>query len=150
VSGGRLRPAGGAALLVALGLAVSACGNAGPESREGRTNADARFAASLRTQRFPELLNVRPQRSARDAYDFMVLMGSPYDSPRRYADGWRVLSLRGQTLGEKRLARPHSGEQPFWRRQSGVRVPVGTRQVQLEGHDSRNGYGGRRLTVTLP
>jgi hypothetical protein len=80
----------------------------------------------------------------------MVMVSSPYDSPRRFADGWRVLTADGAVVAEQRVAHRHPDEQPFWRRQSGVRVPRGVRRVVFEGRDSRNGYGGRRLTVTLP
>jgi hypothetical protein len=130
--------------------ALGACGKGEPERTGDRSAREARSASMPGGQRFPELLNVRPVRTGPRRYDFMVMVSSPYDSPRRYADGWRVLALDGRILGVKRLAHSHPDEQPFWRRHSGVEVPRGARRVLFEGHDSRNGYGGERLTVTLP
>lgn len=93
---------------------------------------------------------MRPVRTGPRTYDFLVLVSSPYDSPGRYADGWRVLGSGGRVLGVRDLARPDGGERPFWRRQAGVRIPPEVRRVQIEARDSRYGYGGARLDVTLP
>lgn len=93
---------------------------------------------------------MRPLRTGARTYDFMVLVSSPHDSPERYADGWRVLASGGRMLGVRELAHPHAGERPFWRRQTGVRIPPEVRRVQIEAGDSRYGYGGTRLNVTLP
>lgn len=140
-----------AALLSACTLAcLPACGNAEPPS-PGPERPRARPAASPEERdRFPTLVNVRPVRVGDRTYDFVVMVASAYDSPRRYADGWRITTLEGKTLGEKRLAHDHADEQPFTRRQAGVRVPDGIERVRVEGHDSRNGYGGEPLTVALP
>lgn len=136
-------------LVGALAL-FAGCGREQTAKRSGAELESRSPAAGRSDQRFPELLNVRPIHTGPRTYDFMVMVSSPYDSPERYADGWRVLTVEGSVLGVKRLAHPHPHEQPFWRRQTRVRVPTGVRRVQLEGHDSRNGFGGKRLAVTLP
>jgi hypothetical protein len=133
------------ALVAALG---AACG-------EGARQATDRAAGAARAEmsvgeRYPTLENVRPIPTAPRTYDFMVMQRAPYATPSRYAAGWRVLAPNGDTLAVKRLTRPYLGGGSFWRRQVGVRVPRGVRRVQLGARDSRNGYGGRRLTVTLP
>jgi hypothetical protein len=129
--GRALPPAAGVALALTL-APFGACGGERVERASQRPADEGRRPAAVRSQRFPELLNVRPVRVG----------------PRRY--GWRVLTAGGAVLAEQRLGRPHPDEQPFWRRQSGVRVPRSVRTVVFEGRDSRNGFGGRRLTVTLP
>jgi hypothetical protein len=77
-------------------------------------------------------------------------MSSPYDSPERYADGWRILGAGGEVYGEMTLAHDHASEQPFTRTQSGVEIPDGATTVVVEGRDSENGYGGQTRTVDLP
>jgi hypothetical protein len=147
--GRALPPAAGVALALTL-APFGACGGERVERASQRPADEGRRPAAVRSQRFPELLNVRPVRVGPRRYDFMVMVSSPYDSWRRFANGWRVLTAGGAVLAEQRLGRPHPDEQPFWRRQSGVRVPRTVRTVVFEGRDSRNGFGGRRLTVTLP
>jgi hypothetical protein len=148
------RAAGAILLSLAAATAVGACADGAQEQRQrSRAELETRATAPdprAAGQRFPELLNVRPVRTGPRTYDFMVMVSAPYDSPQRYASGWRVLTPDGRELAVHRLGRSHEREQPFWRRQSDVRVPKGVQRVQLEASDSRNGYGGRRLTLALP
>ena len=140
-----------ASAAISLALLPAACGERAQPAGErtaGRAAGASRAETSL-SERFPTLENVRPIRTAPRAYDFMVMLRAPYASRSRYAAGWRVLSPRGEVIAVKRLARPYLADRSFWRRQAGVRVPPGARHVQFEARDSRNGYGGRRLTVTL-
>jgi len=55
-------------------------------------------------QRFPDVVEVQVERSG-EGYDFEVTISSPYDTPDRYADGWRVAGLDGTIYGEHTLAR---------------------------------------------
>lgn len=96
-------------------------------------------------QRYPDVVDVQVERSG-DTFTFTVTISSPYDSPQRYADGWRVKGPDGTVYGEHTLAHDHAGEQPFTRTQTGVRIPAGVREVTVEGRDQRFGYGG----VPLP
>lgn len=66
-----------------------------------------------------------------------------------YADGWRVLDLNGKELGFRELHHPHVNEQPFTRSLSGIVIPAGTTQVQIEARDSVGGWSGMRLNVVL-
>ncbi len=83
-------------------------------------------------------------------YTFHVTISSPYDTPERYADGWRVVGPDGSVYGEHTLAHDHANEQPFTRTQSGVDIPADVSEVTVEGRDSENGYGGETVTVELP
>ena len=79
-----------------------------------------------------------------------VTMSSPYDTPERYADAWRVLDEQGAELGVRELAHDHGAEQPFTRSLTGVSIPVGVESITVEGRDQRNGWGGATVTVTVP
>ena len=99
-------------------------------------------------QRFPDVVDVQAERAG-DTYTFTVTISSPYDTPERYADGWRITGSDGTVYGEHELTHDHAAEQPFTRTQAGVRIPDGVDQVVVEGHDLANGYGGQAVTVAL-
>lgn len=98
-------------------------------------------------QRYPDILEVKVDRQDDRTASLQVTVSSPYDTPERYADGWRVLDQDGEVLGEHTLTHGHPGEQPFTRSQSGVQVPEGTTELTIEGRDQQNGYGGETVTV---
>ena len=100
--------------------------------------------------RFPNVLAVelRPQGDRR--YDVVVTLSSPYDTPERYADGWRVIDPAGNVLGTHTLLHDHAGEQPFTRVQRGLTIPAGVEEVTVEGRDLANGFGGLTVTLAVP
>lgn len=118
-------------MLLVMGLPAAAC------------------APGSDTQRHPDVVDVTVERTG-DTYTFTVTISSPYDTPDRYADGWRILGPDGTVYGEHTLAHDHAGEQPFTRTQTGVRIPDGVTEATVEGHDQRYGYGGATVTVPLP
>ena len=67
-----------------------------------------------------------------------------------YADAWRVVGPDGTVYGTRTLYHPHVDEQPFTRSLSGVQIPKGVRNVVIESHDSVHGWGGAKVSVTLP
>lgn len=85
-----------------------------------------------------------------ETFSFSVTVSSPYDTPERYADGWRVMGPGGTVYGEHTLAHDHANEQPFTRTQRGVEIPEDVNEVTVEGRDSEHGYGGNTVTVQLP
>lgn len=84
------------------------------------------------------------------AYDFAVTMSSPYDSPERYADAWRVIGDDGVVYGVRELLHDHAGEQPFTRSLGGVQIPDTVTSVRIQGRDQVYGWGGEEVEVTLP
>jgi len=100
--------------------------------------------------RFPDVLSATVRTSAADRFDFDVTISSPYDTPRRYADGFRVLRLSGEVLGERTLWHDHQAEQPFTRDLRGVKIPADVRMVRIQARDQKHGYGGRSIEVPLP
>lgn len=99
---------------------------------------------------FPDVLAVELRPAGDRMFDIAVTISSPYDSPQRYADGWRVLDPEGNVLGTHTLLHDHAGEQPFTRTQSGVLIPESVEFVTVEGRDQGNGFGGLTLTVEVP
>ena len=100
--------------------------------------------------RFPDVLSVELRPQGDRVYDVVVTISSPYDSPRRYADGWRVMDPEGMVLGNHALLHGHAEEQPFTRTQRGLMIPSGVEEVIVQGRDLASGYGGRTVTVALP
>mgnify|MGYP001815791800 CR=1 FL=1 len=66
-----------------------------------------------------------------------------------YADGWRVVTERGEELGTRTLFHPHVNEQPFTRSLSGVVIPKGTKRVYVEARTNADGWGEARQAVDL-
>lgn len=99
---------------------------------------------------YPDVVDVAVFVAGETTYDFDVTLSSPYDSPERYADAWRVRDEDGTVFGVRELAHDHANEQPFTRSLSGVEIPDGVEQVVVEGRDQVNGWGGETLTVDLP
>lgn len=106
--------------------------------------------AAAPAQKHPDVVSVQVRRRSDGRYDFDVTVSSPYDTPQRYADGFRATGADGQVFGERKLLHDHAGEQPFTRDLHGVRVPPGVRQVRVQARDQVHGYGGRSVVVDLP
>lgn len=98
---------------------------------------------------FPSILDVDAEQDADGTWSFAVTVSSPYDTPERYADGWRVVAPDGTVLGVHSLTHDHATEQPFTRTQTGVEIPDGVDEVTVEGRDLVNGFGGTTLTIDL-
>ena len=126
-----------AGLVLALTLALGGCGDT---SEESGTDGGASH---------PDVTAVEIREDGQ-TYTLEVTMSSPYDSPERYADGWRVLDEEGDVLGEMELTHDHASEQPFTRSQTGLEIPEDVTTVTVEGRDSANGYGGRTVEATVP
>ena len=135
-------------LAAALLLAMGCSGASGDDSAGDDTTGDESGAAE--GQRFPDVVDVEVEPADDGTYQFAVTISSPYDTPERYADGWRIVGPDGTVYGVHELAHDHANEQPFTRTQSGVRIPEGVDDVVVEGRDLVNGYGGETLTVDLP
>jgi hypothetical protein len=100
--------------------------------------------------RYPDVLLVELRPRGEHSYDVVVTLSSPYDTPQRYADGWRVLAPNGDVLGTHTLMHDHASEQPFTRTQPGVVIPADVETITVEGRDQANGFGGLTLTVEVP
>lgn len=111
---------------------------------------DAKDAASdTADQKYPDILEAELSGSDGE-YRIAVTVSSPYDSPERYADGWRVLDEDGTVLAEHELGHDHANEQPFTRSRGPFEIPANVNEVTVEGHDQEHGYGGKTVTIEVP
>jgi hypothetical protein len=107
-------------------------------------------AKNTDSQKYPDVIDVKVKSAGENRFDFDVTLSSPYDSPQRYADAFRVKSLEGKVYGERILLHDHVNEQPFTRDLYGVNIPAGVRLVVVEGRDQKYGYGGKTMQLTVP
>lgn len=101
-------------------------------------------------QKYPDVVDVKVHAHGENRFDFDVTISSPYDTPQRYADAFRVMSADGLVYGERKLLHDHANEQPFTRDLYGVSIPAGVRVVVVQARDQRFGYGGKMVQVALP
>lgn len=66
-----------------------------------------------------------------------------------FADNWRVVTEKGEILGDRVLYHPHVNEQPFTRSLGGVVVPEGVTIVYIEAHDKVHGWTKKTMKVDL-
>lgn len=57
-----------------------------------------------------------------------------------YADGWRIETLDGRSLGTRVLHHPHVDEQPFTRSLRGVEIPADVSGVAIRTRTSVTGW----------
>jgi hypothetical protein len=84
-----------------------------------------------------------------NAWRFDVSILHPDTGWKHYADGWRVLGMGGTELGMRVLGHPHENEQPFTRSLSGVQIPQGIKQVQIQARDLPGGWNTSTTVVNL-
>lgn len=102
-----------------------------------------------RSDDFPDILAAQATSDGDGSWRFDVTVSSPYDTPERYADAWRVVGPDGAEFGIRVLTHDHANEQPFTRSQSGIAIPADVTEVTVEGRDLANGWGGGTLSISL-
>ncbi len=107
-------------------------------------------AATAQNDRFPSVIGATAAPDGDGTWRFDVTISSPYDSPERYADAWRVLGPDGVEYGIRVLTHDHASEQPFTRSQGGIAIPSTVQVVTIEGRDLTNGWGGPTYELSLP
>lgn len=110
----------------------------------------ALMSAGLAVAEPPQIDNVSARQSADGSWRFDVTITHPDTGWDHYADGWRVLDMDGKELGMRVLHHPHVEEQPFTRSLSGVRIPSGVFEVQIQARDKPGGWNDRTTKFTLP
>lgn len=154
----RHRAALAAALLSACALLTACAGQGEPGGPEGRAPTAEQPAAGTAEptggeadpdQEFPDVLAAGLMADG-DGHRIEVTVSSPYDTPERYADGFRVLTPDGEVLAEFEFTHDHADEQPFTRSRGPFEIPAGITEVEVEARDSENGYGGGTAVVTVP
>ncbi|MEM8706553.1 MAG: hypothetical protein AAGE98_08855 [Actinomycetota bacterium] len=147
--------------LAAATVALAACGaDDDPEALEPVPTTTTTTAAASAPETdestpgvpelHPDVVDAEAMQAADGTWRFDVTLSSPYDTPERYADAWRVLAPDGSVLGVRELAHDHQNEQPFTRSLSGVVIPDDLDRVVIEGRDQLSSWGGRTLELVLP
>lgn len=98
---------------------------------------------------FPDVIDATAQPTD-DTWTIAATLSSPYDTPERYADAWRVLGPDGEVYAERVLTHDHANEQPFTRSQSRIEIPEDVDVVTIQGRDLEFGYGGETYELVLP
>ena len=130
------------AVAVLVLSALTGCSNGGSDDM-AKSTAEAE-------QLYPDVVAVTVSGGASGGLRFDVTISSPYDTPQRYADAWRVVGIDGTVFGVRELLHDHAGEQPFTRSLDGVEIPDGVDVVIVEARDQLNGWGGEAMEVTIP
>ncbi len=97
----------------------------------------------------PAVIENVSARQSGDTWRFDVTIRHPDTGWDHYADGWRVLDMDGNELGMRVLHHPHENEQPFTRSLSGVVVPEGLTQVQIQARCNVDGWNEGTTVVGL-
>ena len=132
-------------------LLLTACGGGQPSQSSGDSEqGGTTTAGQSEGQKYPDVRDAELESSGGDTWSLSVTISSPYDSPERYADGWRVLAPNGDVLGKHELMHDHANEQPFTRTQTGLEIPQDVQEITVEARDLKNGYGGETVTIPVP
>ncbi len=141
-----------AIVVVVIGAtAIAGCGDDDAASESAPSSVDTtppRGGSDSDEQAFPDIVDVAVTAQG-DTYRFDVTVSSPYDTPERYADAWRIVAPDGTEVGVRELTHDHATEQPFTRSLSDVVIPPDVTSVTVEGRDLVNGWGGATMTVTI-
>ena len=107
-------------LVLVVVLVLASCGD--DTSTSTTTSEAAAPSADAGDGLFPDVVDATATSRSDGSWDFSATISSPYDSPDRYADAWRVLDSAGEVLGVRELLHDHASEQPFTRSLTGVAV----------------------------
>lgn len=150
-------------LMLVTASLLTACGNSANVAEKDTSDDQVKMTEQATTdekstthksvdeeQKFPDILEAELTHESGNEYTIAVTVSSPYDTPERYADGWRVMTTDGEVLAEHDLAHDHANEQPFTRSRGPFVIPSDMQEVVVEGHDQANGYGGETVTIAVP
>lgn len=150
------RPVIGATVGLFAGVALIMTGCAGGAETPAVTTSTAASPSATQASGsdtsnadHPDVIDADLQSNDDGTWQLAVTLSSLYDSPERYADGWRVLDEDGEVLGEHTLTHDHATEQPVTRTQNGLDIPDDVDLITIEGSDTANGYGGATLEVVV-
>ncbi len=138
-------------LVLAVVLVLASCGDdtSAPTARSTTTAEATAPSADAGDGLFPDVVDATAMSRSDGTWDFSATISSPYDSPDRYADAWRIVGPDGTVLGVRELLHDHASEQPFTRSLTGVAVDASIEVVTIEGRDQMNGWGGQTFELRL-
>lgn len=141
------------ALIVWSAVVLLACGSGDQVSsavEPARSAAAPEDDSDTTPALFPDVIDATARQDGDGTWTISATLSSPYDTPARYADAWRVLGPDGSVYGDRLLTHDHANEQPFTRSQSGIAIPDDVDVVIVEGRDQISGWGGETFELELP
>ena len=96
------------------------------------------------------VLDVKPSCTKDLVCSFAVTVAHADSGWNHYANKWDVLTTDGELIASRELLHPHENEQPFTRSLHDVKLPAGTKEVDVRAYDSVHGYGGQTVRVSIP
>lgn len=87
--------------------------------------------------------------SAESVCRFAVTVQHADEGWKHYANRWQVLAPDGKVLATRILRHPHVAEQPFTRSLDDVKVPETLESVRIRAGDSKHGFGGAEVSVSI-
>lgn len=138
-------------ILFAIALGASACGDSSAEpSADSLSDNTTTTQEAAGVTKYPTIIAAALTPNSDGTWSMAVTLSSTYDTPERYADGWRVLDEQGNIIGDRPLGHDHQGEQPFTRSTSGIVIPEGTSTLTIEARDQQYGWSPDTFTIEVP
>lgn len=123
--------------------------NEKPEDEPDDTSTTEEPGESVWEEAFPDVVLAIATLQDDGTWTVAATLSSPYDSPERYADAWRVIGPDGTEYGIRELGHDHASEQPFTRSQDGIEIPDEVTTVTIQGRDQVSGWGGATFDLEL-
>ncbi len=111
------------------------------------TQEEEQFNPDLK---YAQVRQVELRESGDRVYHVSVTLRHADSGWDHYADLWQVVDDEtGEVLGERRLAHPHTNEQPFTRSLSRVEIPEGVEVIRIRAKCNQHGYEGKQVRIPL-
>lgn len=111
------------------------------------TQEEEQFNPDLK---YAQVRQVELRESSDRVYHVSVTLRHADSGWDHYADLWEVVDdATGEVLGERRLAHPHTNEQPFTRSLSRVEIPEGVEVIRIRAKCNQHGYEGKQVRIPL-
>ena len=111
------------------------------------TQEEEQFDPELK---YAQVRQVELRESGDRVYQVSVTLRHADSGWDHYADLWQVVDdATGEVLGERRLAHPHTNEQPFTRSLSRVDIPEGVDVIRIRAKCNQHGYEGQQVRIPL-
>ncbi len=98
---------------------------------------------------FAQVLHVTATYKSNGSWCFKTNVRHNDQGWEHYADGWQVIDLAGDLLGERILGHPHDNEQPFTRSQCNIKIPQAITKVVVRAKCNKHGFGGKQIMLDL-
>lgn len=111
------------------------------------TQEEEQFNPDLK---YAQVRQVELRESGDRVYHVSVTLRHADSGWDHYADLWQVVDDETEeVLGERRLAHPHTNEQPFTRSLSRVEIPEGVEVIRIRAKCNQHGYEGKQVRIPL-